>query len=66
MARRMLEIQELCEEFPFTRHQVYKLVRRVKSPLPHKKIGRNLYFDKDKIWKWFDMQPGKDIDDIGI
>jgi len=39
---------------------VYKLVRRAYDPLPYKKIGKHLRFDVERVWAWFDRQPGRD------
>ena len=29
-------------------------------------IGKHLRFDVEKVWKWFDRQPGADGDDIDV
>ena len=64
MARRMLDLQGVEKEFPWTNYQIYHYARRAQDPLPHRKIGKKLYFDEEKIWKWFERQPGSDGEDI--
>jgi len=44
----------------FSRHQTYKLVRRPSDPIPHRKIGKHLHFDVEKVLRWFDSQDGVD------
>ena len=66
MARQATNLEGIGKVFGFTSHQVYKLVRRPRDPLPHRKIGKLLRFDVEKCWKWFDRQPGKDGDDLNI
>ena len=60
MARQIVDIEGLEDRMPFTRHQIYKFIRRPESPLPHKKIGKKLYFDLERVDRWFDQQPGRD------
>ena len=60
MPREIVNIEKLSERSPFSKNQIYKLVKRPVDPLPHKKIGRNLYFDLEKVYRWFDSQPGRD------
>jgi hypothetical protein len=64
--RRIVNLEQLVtNEFPaLTKHQVYKAVRRSVYPLPHKKLGKRLLFDVEKVLRWFDGLPGKDIDEI--
>jgi hypothetical protein len=64
MARQLTDVSGVAELLCFTAHQVYKLVRRPDDPLPHKKIGKHLRFDIEKVWCWFDRQPGKDREDV--
>ena len=42
------------------RRKIYKLVRRPHDPLPHRKIGKHLRFDVDRVWNWIDGHPGRD------
>jgi len=58
--RQIVDLKGLEEKTPFTKHQIYKLVKRSENPLPHKKVGVKLYFDLEKIERWFDSLPGKD------
>ena len=60
MPRQVEDIEGIAERLKLTRNQIYKLVRRPDDPLPHKKIGRNLRFDIEAVWRWFDRQPGRD------
>ena len=60
MARQIVDIQGLTKHLPFTVNQIYKLTKRQNYPLPHKKVGKKLLFDLERVWKWFDSLPGKD------
>ena len=60
MARKIVDVGGLKERFPFTEHQIYKLVRRRNHPLPHKKCGKRLLFDLERVYRWFDGLPGRD------
>ena len=64
MARQIKTVDGIAEMLGFTRHQVYKFVRRCNDPLPHRKIGKHLRFDVEKVWRWFDRQPGCDGQDM--
>jgi hypothetical protein len=64
MPRRLYDLKGLLasDRFPWDRAgQIYKLVRRP-DPMPHRKIGKLLYFDEETILKWFDRQAGHDGD----
>jgi len=58
--RKIVEMEGLIEVFPSTKHQVYKFVKMPDNPLPHKKLGRRLVFDVERVYKWFDALPGRD------
>ena len=58
--RQIVDLPGLCERFPFTVNQAYKLCRVKKHPLPHKKCGKRLLFDLERVFDWFDSLPGKD------
>jgi hypothetical protein len=60
VARQICDIKGLTKLLPFTTHQVYKLVRNPENPLPHKKLGRRLLFDLERVYKWLDALPGRD------
>jgi hypothetical protein len=62
MARQILDLKGLAENpnFPFTEHQIRKLIIRDDYPLPHKKVGKRLLFDLERVYRWFDALPGKD------
>ena len=62
MARQILDIKGLAESpnFPFTEHQIRKLIIRKDYPLPHKKVGKRIFFDLDRVYRWFDSLPGRD------
>ncbi len=60
MARQIVDLEGLTEILPFTRHQAYKMVRRAVNPLPHKKLGRRLLFDLERVFAWYDSLPGRD------
>lgn len=64
MPRQITDLEGIAERFCFTKHQLYKLVRRPMDPLPHRKIGKHLRFDVEKCFKWFDRQPGQDGEDL--
>jgi len=60
MARQIVDIKGLTERLPLSVHQIYKATRHPHYPLPHKKLGKRLMFDLEKVWRWFDSLPGKD------
>jgi hypothetical protein len=64
MARQIVDIARIGELLALTNHQVYHLVRRPVDPLPHRKIGKQLRFDVDQCFRWFDRQPGRSEDDF--
>jgi len=60
MPRLILDIEGLSKQLPLTINQIYKAVRRADYPLPHKKLGKKLLFDWERVMVWFDSLPGKD------
>jgi len=60
MARQIVDIKGLTERLPLSVHQIYKGTKHPKNPIPHKKFGKRLLFDLEKVWRWFDSLPGKD------
>jgi hypothetical protein len=66
MPRQVTDVDGIGELFRFSKHQIYKLVRRPVDPLPAKRIGKHLRFDVEKCWKWFDRQPGNGGEDLEI
>ena len=60
--RQIVDIKGLRERVlpDFTENQLYKWVRDPLNPLPHKKMGKRLLFDVEKVWRWFDSLPGRD------
>lgn len=60
MARQYLSVGGAALMLAMTKHQIYKLVRRPNDPLPHRKIGKQLRFDEERIHRWFLRQPGSD------
>ena len=64
MPRQIFNIDGLVDPnrggLPFTKNQIYKLTRHPEHPLPHKKCGKRLLFDLERVHKWFDSLPGKD------
>jgi predicted DNA-binding transcriptional regulator AlpA len=64
MPRQAVRVRRVAEILDLTENQIYKLVRRREDPLPFKKIGKVLLFDTQKVWKWFDRQPGRDGDSL--
>ena len=60
MARVIKDLNGFVEVTPFSKHQVYKLIKNPANPLPHKKVGRKLYFDMERFYRWFDGMPGAD------
>ena len=62
--RQIVDIQGLSGVLPLTVNQIYKGVRDPVNPIPHKKFGKRLLFDLEKVFKWFDALPGRDSDDI--
>jgi predicted DNA-binding transcriptional regulator AlpA len=60
MARQYLKVEGVADMLAMTKNQVYKLVRRPIDPLPHRKIGKQLRFDEERIHQWFLCQPGSD------
>jgi hypothetical protein len=61
MARQIVRLEGLTERYPFTKWQVYKMVRDPVNPIPHKKSGKTLLFDLERVDRWFDRLPGRDI-----
>jgi hypothetical protein len=62
--RRIVDIQGLTGVLPLTVNQIYKGVRNPMNPIPHKKYGKRLLFDLEKVFKWFDALPGRDGDGL--
>lgn len=62
MARVVVDLKGLADrpEFPWSEHEIYKLIKHRDYPLPYKKIGKKYYFDIERVWKWFDRLPGRD------
>jgi len=58
--RQIVDINGLAELFPLTLHQIRHKVRDPQNPLPHKKCGKRLLFDVERVYKWFDQLPGRD------
>jgi hypothetical protein len=65
MARQIVDLQGLTERFPWTTNQVYKLVRG-SNPIPHRKLGKRLLFDLERVYVWFDRLPGSDGEGGGV
>ena len=66
MPRQYEDVEGIAKRFKYTRHQIYKLVRRHNDPLPHRKLGKQLRFDLEKVDRWFDRQPGTDGEDLNL
>ena len=66
--RQFVYIESLKKEvFPDTSiNVIYKWVRDPVNPIPHKKCGKRLLFDVEKVFRWFDSLPGKDGDNLNI
>jgi hypothetical protein len=62
--RQIVDIQGLTGVLPLTVNQIYKGVRDPVNPIPHKKFGKRLLFDIEKVLKWFDALPGRDGSDL--
>ena len=60
MPRRILNLEQLQAHLPFTKSQLYKAVHHPKYPLPHRKFGKRLLFDLEKVQRWFESLPGRD------
>ncbi len=61
--RHIVDLDHLVELFKdagWTKNIVYKMVRDHEYPLPHKKNGKRLEFDLEKVNRWWDGLPGKD------
>jgi len=61
MARQIVDLDGLTERIPLTKPAVYHAIKRREHPLPYKKMGKKLLFDLEKVYKWFDSLPGKDL-----
>jgi hypothetical protein len=59
MARQITDIKGLTQILPYTVNQLYKAVRDPVNPIPHKKHGKRLLFDVERVFRWFDGLPGK-------
>lgn len=66
MARQITNVQGIADLLCLSRSQVYKLVGRQADALPHRKLGKVLRFDVSKCLRWFDLQPGKDLEEIEV
>jgi hypothetical protein len=64
VAREILDVEGIARRLCLTKSQVYHLVRRKDDPLPYRKCGKQLRFSVDRVWRWFDRQPGTDGEDI--
>lgn len=62
--RQIVDIKGLTQVLPLTVNQLYKAVRDPLNPIPHKKYGKRLLFDLEKVFRWFDGLPGRDGDSI--
>jgi hypothetical protein len=62
--RKIVLVEGLTEVLPLTVNQIYKWVRDPVNPLPHRKRGKRLLFDVEKVFRWFDALPGKDGQEI--
>lgn len=62
MARQIVDLKGLSERLPLSTHQIYKGIKHATNPIPHKKFGKRLLFDLEKVWRWFDGLPGRDVD----
>lgn len=60
MARQIVDIKGLTGYLPLTINQLYKAVRSPVNPIPHKKWGKRLMFDLERVYQWFDNLPGRD------
>lgn len=60
--RKIVDLKGLAErpEFPWSQHEIYKLMKRRDYPLPFKRLGKKYYFDLEAVYKWFDRLPGRD------
>ena len=64
MPRDVRTIDGLCEALPLSPSQAYKLTKRLDDPLPFKKVGKRLWFDMERVYRWLDRQPGSDGEDL--
>jgi len=60
MPREIVDIKGLSRHLPLTINQIYKATKHPEFPIPHKKYGKRLLFDLDRVWRWFDALPGRD------
>ncbi len=63
MPRKIVNLSKLIELFQdagWTKAKIYHWTRRHDNPLPHKKNGKCLEFDLEKVYRWWDELPGKD------
>ncbi len=58
--RQIVDIYGLQKLLPLTLHQIRHKVRDPHNPIPHKKSGKRLLFDVERVYKWFDQLPGVD------
>ncbi|HOH81543.1 MAG TPA: hypothetical protein PLS25_07930 [Methanoregulaceae archaeon] len=56
----MSKLIELFQDAGWTKAKIYHWTRRHDNPLPHKKNGKCLEFDLEKVYRWWDELPGKD------
>lgn len=63
MPRKIVNLDGLVKEFGdagWTKSIIYKMVRAHENPLPHKKNGKRLEFDIERVYRWWDGLPGED------
>ncbi len=65
-----LTVSELADRLGWDTKTIYSLTRRRRAnrgllPLPHKKVGRKLYFEWDKVVEWLNRQPGVELPERG-
>ena len=58
--RQIVDINGLEKLLPLTVHQIRHKLRDPRHPIPHKKCGKRILFDVERVYKWFDQLPGVD------
>jgi len=61
--REILRIDEVAARLSLTKSQIYHLLRHPEHPLPHKKAGKVILMDWQKILAWYDGLPGRDLEE---
>ena len=58
----IVKLVELFEDAGWTKPKIYHWTKRPDNPLPHRKNGKCLEFDLDRVYEWWDSLPSTYFD----